>query len=95
MGYCIVLTRKNSAIWRVYSLATAPEGRGQGVAYALMDAVTAAALNAHASKIRLEVKVDNLAAIGLYRKLAFEVIDLLPSYYDDGTDGYRLQRTLS
>ncbi|RUO29133.1 GNAT family N-acetyltransferase [Aliidiomarina sanyensis] len=95
VGYCIILTRKNSQSWRLYSLATAPEARGKGVARALMEAIETQAVIEHAQRVRLEVKVDNQAAIDLYRKLDFEVIDLLPAYYDDGTDGYRLQRTLA
>ncbi|TRW48116.1 GNAT family N-acetyltransferase [Aliidiomarina halalkaliphila] len=95
VGYCIVLKRKNSRKWRLYSLATAPEARGKGVARALMEAVETQAVIDRAALIRLEVKTDNQAAIDLYRKLDFEVIDLLPEYYDDGSDGYRLQRTLN
>ncbi|WP_228517889.1 GNAT family N-acetyltransferase [Aliidiomarina indica] len=95
VGYCIVLTRKNSRKWRLYSLATAPEARGKGVARALMEAVETQAVIDRAALIRLEVKTDNQAAIDLYRKLDFEVVDILPGYYDDGSDGYRLQRSLN
>lgn len=95
VGYCIVLKRTNSRKWRLYSLATAPEARGKGVARALMEALETQAVIDRAALIRLEVKTDNQAALDLYRKLDFEVIDLLPEYYDDGSDGYRLQRTLT
>lgn len=91
-GYTIVLSRKNSRKWRIYSLATAPEARGKGIAKALMQAVlTNAKTNGYIDSISLEVKCDNAAAITLYRHLGFEVIDVLPEYYSDGSDGYRLQ----
>jgi ribosomal protein S18 acetylase RimI-like enzyme len=94
-GYTIILTRKNSRKWRVYSLATAPEARGKGAAKALMNAVQEAAENnPNVSTVSLEVKCDNAGAIALYRNLGFEVVDVMPSYYSDGSDGYRLQISL-
>ncbi|RUO36148.1 N-acetyltransferase [Aliidiomarina shirensis] len=94
IGYAIILTRKNSRKWRIYSIAIAPEARGKGIGKALMLEVIESAKTASVSALSLEVKCDNKGAIELYRQLGFEVIDLLPEYYSDGTDGYRLQRTL-
>jgi ribosomal-protein-alanine N-acetyltransferase len=36
----------------------------------------------------LEVRVSNTPAITLYKKLGFEIRDLLRAYYSDGEDGY-------
>lgn len=94
VGYAIVLTRRNSRRWRIYSIATAAEVRGKGIGKALMLAVMAEAKNAGAAVLSLEVKCDNKGAIELYRQLGFEVVDILPTYYSDGADGYRLQLTL-
>ncbi|MCH8493371.1 MAG: GNAT family N-acetyltransferase [Idiomarina sp.] len=94
-GYTIILTRKNSRKWRVYSLATAPEARGKGAAKALMNVVQETAENnPNVSTVSLEVKCDNAGAIALYRNLGFEVVDVMPNYYSDGSDGYRLQISL-
>lgn len=93
-GYLIALQRKNSAIWRIYSIASAPEARGKGVAKALLaQLLVLAEASPSITTLRLEVKCDNAPAIALYRQLGFEVIDVLPGYYSDGTDGYRLQLT--
>lgn len=94
IGYAIVLTRKNSQKWRIYSIAIAPEARGKGIGKALMAEVFKSAKAAAVTAFSLEVKCDNKGAIELYRQLGFEVIDVLPEYYSDGTDGYRLQLTL-
>ncbi|WP_417686766.1 GNAT family N-acetyltransferase [Pseudidiomarina gelatinasegens] len=91
IGYYLLLTRKNSQRWRLYSIATAPEARGTGLGRALLEhAIEVARVNA-AISLGLEVKTDNKTAIRLYEKLDFGVIDLLPGYYDDGTDGYRMR----
>lgn len=94
IGYTIVLTRKNSRKWRIYSIAIAAEARGKGVGRALMQAVMKHATDASVAVLSLEVKCGNKGAIELYRQLGFEVVDLLPGYYSDDSDGYRLQLTL-
>lgn len=90
LGYAIVLTRRNSRYWRLYSLATSAQARGRGIGKALLTTVLE-----HAKKqtdgIRLEVKCDNTVAIQLYRQLNFEVVGLLPAYYSDGSTGCRMQ----
>lgn len=92
LAYAIILTRRNSRYCRLYSMATSSLARGQGVGMALLShAMTRFA--PEYDGMRLEVKTDNHAGIHLYRKLGFETIDLLPEYYSDGTDGYRMQRT--
>lgn len=91
VGYFLMLTRKNSRVWRLYSIATAPEARGTGVGRALIEYAIQTARRHKASALSLEVKTDNQAAINLYEKYDFAVTDVLPSYYDDGTDGYRMR----
>jgi|SRR5690554_904429 len=93
LGYFLLLTRKNSRIWRLYSIATAPESRGTGVGRALIEFAINVAREHQAAALSLEVKTDNFGAIRLYEKLDFAVVDVLPNYYDDGTDGYRMRLT--
>lgn len=93
VGYTLLLTRRNSQVWRLYSIATAPEARGTGLGRALLEAAINMAREHGARALSLEVKVNNKGAIALYEKLDFAVTDLLPGYYDDGTDGYRMRLT--
>lgn len=90
-GYILTLTRKNSSWWRIYSLAVAPTYRGQGISRLLLQHTLQQAHQAQAAGIRLEVSVNNLTAYQLYLGLGFEVVDVLPCYYADGQDGYRMQ----
>ena len=94
-GAAVVFFRKGSVVARLYSLATAAEERGKGVASALMTAATEAARDRGCRVLRLEVRADNVAAIGLYERLGYRRIGRLPAYYDDGADGWRYERSLA
>ena len=37
---------------------------------------------------RLEVRVSNIPAINLYRKLGYRIVERIPRYYQDGEDAY-------
>lgn len=91
-GAAVVLFRKGSAVARLYSLATAAEARGKGVATALMEAVAVAARDRGCRVLRLEVRVDNVAAVGLYERQGYRRIGRLAAYYEDGADGWRYER---
>lgn len=39
-------------------------------------------------RYRLEVRVFNIGAISLYKKLGYRIISRVPSYYPDGEDAY-------
>lgn len=95
MGYLLLLTRSNSHIWRLYSIATAPAARGLGIGKRLLEFAIITAKKQGASALSLEVKTDNIPAIQLYQKYDFSVVDVLPQYYDDGTDGYRMRLSFS
>ena len=93
-GSLVLLFRKRTTIARVYSLATRPEARGQGVGAALLEAAVDAARRRHCRALRLEVRTDNAAAIKLYERLGYQRIGSCRHYYEDGTDAWRYERTL-
>lgn len=64
--------------------------RGQGVGTALFECVRTACFMSGLGKIQLEVRIDNVPAIDFYRKKGFEITERLPSFYNDGGDGYRM-----
>lgn len=94
LGYSILFTRRGSRLWRLYSLALAPQARGRGLARQLLEYLLSYARTQGAAQLGLEVKCDNKAAIKLYEQLDFALIDVLPGYYDDGIDGYKMRRGL-
>ena len=95
LGNAVVLYRRHSTRGRLYSLVVAPSARGRGIARALVEAAETAAAAAGARHLYLEVRCDNAAAIGLYRKLGYHPVARLPRYYEDGQDAIRLERPLA
>ena len=94
-GYALVFYRSTSSIARLYSIATAPEARGMGVARALLAACETAARKRCATAMRLEVRLDNPGAIGLYRKLGYIEFGRYENYYEDGESALRFEKLLT
>jgi len=72
----------------VISVGVLGEYRRRGIGNELMSRSICSMVNDGADYVILEVRVSNTPAITLYRKLGFEVRDLLRAYYSDGEDGY-------
>ena len=94
VAYGLVLFRRGTSLARIYSLAVAPEARGQGYAKELVEAMENAAIEEGALFIRLEVADDNFTAQHLYKKFGYEPIARLTQYYEDGHDGIRMEKRL-
>ena len=93
-GSAVLFFRRRSHITRLYSLATAPAARGQGIGAALLDAAIHAGSQRRCTAIRLEVRTDNAAAIALYVRYGFRQIGSYTAYYEDGADALRYERAL-
>lgn len=94
VGNLVWLRRKGSRAARIYSVVVAPAARGQRWGERLVAAMETAAAASGCDRATLEVRTDNLAARALYAKLGYREVRTLPGYYDDGSDGLRLVKTL-
>ncbi|WP_269581517.1 peptidase C39 family protein [Roseibium sp. Sym1] len=94
VGYALLLLRAGTALARLYSLATAPGCRGQGLGARLLEAAEAAAFDHDRIVLRLEVRADNAAAQKLYSGFGYRQIGQVPGYYDDGCAALRLEKLL-
>jgi len=56
----------------IHDIAVSPEARGQGVGRQLLVAVEADARALGCAKVTLEVRSDNVRAMGLYRSVGFQ-----------------------
>jgi ribosomal protein S18 acetylase RimI-like enzyme len=94
-GYAMVLVRAGSASARLYSIAVAPHGRGSGAGRRLLEAAEAAALAMGSTRLRLEVREDNEAAIALYRQAGYLQHGRREDYYADGAAALLFARQLA
>ncbi len=78
----------------VVSIAVLPNGRRKGVAQGLMEIAVRGMLHYKAKQCYLEVRATNLAGVGLYKKLGFEISRTSHGYYSDGEDAYIMSKKL-
>jgi ribosomal-protein-alanine N-acetyltransferase len=70
----------------VVSVAVLPEHRRKGIGQALVTQAMEGMRKYNAKQCYLEVRVTNQEAVTLYKKLGFEVVRTIHSYYADGED---------
>ncbi len=93
-GYILIIYHPGTRLARIYSLAVAPQLRGNGIAKTLMLAGEQAARDDGRLYLRLEVSVDNMPAIRLYEALGFQKFGLYRDYYQDHKDALRYQKRI-
>jgi len=70
----------------VLTVGVVPEQRGKGVAKELMALITDWAKDQGTTAMMLEVKTDNLQAIGLYESLGYSTLNVRKDYFGAGLD---------
>jgi [ribosomal protein S18]-alanine N-acetyltransferase len=93
-GYVLLAFRRGSLIARLYSVAVDKDHGQRGIGHGLLDAAMAQARARGARILRLEVRSDNVRAIGLYQKLGFRSFGRYADYYEDGGSAERMERQL-
>ena len=79
----------------VLTVGVVPQERGKGIARQLMALITDWARVQGSTAMMLEVKVDNLAAIGLYESLQYSKLNVRPNYFGAGLDALVMRLELS
>lgn len=93
-GYAMVLFSIGTSLARLYSIAVDPVARSKGVGKALLHACEDAARDRDCVTMRLEVRKDGEAAIGLYKKIGYKQFGIHPDYYEDHMDALRFEKHL-
>ena len=75
----------------IATVALAPEYRRRGIATRMFEIMQAEAVRRGATRMLLEVRTNNTAAIELYKKLNFDIIAERPNYYGPGLSAYLMQ----
>lgn len=84
---------RNGAFGHILTVDVAPAYRRRGIAQKLLNAVEVVFKRWDIKQLRLEVRVDNFAALSLYRKMGYEKGCILERYYGDA-DGVYLKKIL-
>ena len=95
IGYVLISMHPRSSAARIYSLAVQKDQGGRGVGRELLMAAERYARAHGRTRMRLEARYDNLAAIALYEKLGYRPFGRYPGYYDDGAEALRFEKALA
>ncbi len=95
VGYALATFRKAEGDARLESLAVTGRASGRGIGERLLQAVHDVAAARGARRVRLELRPDNMAALGLYLRLGYQVTGRRPGYYCDGADAVRMEMRLA
>lgn len=79
---------------RILMFAVAAGYRDRGIGTQLMNAFLVTAGNRALRRIELEVRRSNGGGIKFYQRYGFEIGFVLPSFYTDGEDGYKMFKPL-
>ena len=95
VGYILISLPARSDSARVYSLAVEATHGGRGVGRELLHAAERYARAHGRTRLRLEARYDNEAAIALYEKLGYRNFGRYPGYYADGAEALRFEKPLT
>ena len=79
----------------ILTVGVVPEHRGKGISKALMALITNWAKEQGTTAMMLEVKTDNLEAIGLYESLGYSRLNIRKDYFGAGLDAQVMRLELS
>lgn len=79
---------------RILLLAVDKDFRNMGLGHALMKSFIDVCNQENLLSVRLEVRTDNVNAIGFYRNLGFSIISTIKGYYSDLSDAYLMWKLL-
>jgi len=79
----------------ILTVGVVPDNRGKGIAKALMALITDWAKAQGSTAMMLEVKTDNVEAIGLYESLGYLKLNIRSNYFGAGLDAQVMRLELS
>jgi ribosomal protein S18 acetylase RimI-like enzyme len=95
VGYALVLLRRTTTLARLYSLAVAPDFQGGGIGRLLLAAAERRAYDVGCTRLRLEVRPDNPAALQCYRTAGYREVGRRSDYYADHSAALRFEKRLA
>ncbi len=92
VGHVLLLYNRATSVARLYSIAVDKSERGKGLGTALVRSAEQAAREQGRAYMRLEVRRDNAASLGLFEGMGYRRFGVLDDYYEDHMQAIRLQK---
>lgn len=92
VGFIAGDPRRSEGHTIVVTIGVDPDWQGRGLGERLLRTVEARSV---LPRLQLMVRVSNRPALGLYRKLGYQIVDTWRRYYGDGEDAYLMEKDIS
>jgi ribosomal-protein-alanine N-acetyltransferase len=79
---------------RILLMAVRPQFRGKGIGTGMLREFISRCFVSGMKTVILEVRISNKMAIQFYNNQGFDIITMLPNYYEDGEAGYLMRKAL-
>lgn len=93
-GSAVVLLRRGGRAGRLYSLGVERRWQRRGVGRALLRRAERECLARGRTRLSLEVRSTNAAALRLYERCGYAFVEELPQYYGRAAPGWRMAKRL-
>ncbi|MEN6378649.1 MAG: ribosomal protein S18-alanine N-acetyltransferase [Methanofastidiosum sp.] len=90
IGFVIGMVQKREG--HVLVIAIRDDYKKKGIGTFLMKKLIDVYKKKGITRLKLEVRVSNVAALSMYRNLGFKITNRLKHYYENGEDGFLLRR---
>jgi ribosomal-protein-alanine N-acetyltransferase len=89
VGYCVASENRGRA--HLISIAVHPEYLRKGAGTMLLETLLARLYEHRVDELRLEVNVENDAAVKFYERLGFNRVTVIKNYYSDGSSALKMR----
>jgi len=93
VGFVFVMVNTNGAA-HLTTICIAPEHRRRRLAERLLDHMDNALRNRGINTVMLEVRVGNVPAQNLYRRVGYTIVQRIENYYSNGEDCFLMMKSL-
>lgn len=93
VGFIFIMN--SAGVGHITTIGVAPEHRRRGIALKLLAKAEESLLTRGFATVSLEVRVSNVAAQSLYRRLGYSIVQRLGAYYNNGEDAFMMVKSLS
>jgi [ribosomal protein S18]-alanine N-acetyltransferase len=93
VGFAFVMIKENNSA-HLTTIGVAPEHRRRGIAESLLRHIEDALRTREIGTVMLEVRVGNIAAQDLYRRLGYMVVQRISKYYNNGEDCFLMMKAI-